>query len=114
MAKNIYLASGSLQHKVANGKANRPYPAANKRKSGLKIPDEKLGEVAKNFAVVQNELSGLHFDVNQCTRPVLTIAAEELSKLNYDIYAGTRNMLQIVRESGIHKGIEKILERMIF
>ena len=114
MAKNIYLASGSLHQKIVNGKANRPYPAANKRKSGLKIPDEKLGEVAKIFAVVQNELSGLHFDVNQCTRPILTIAAEELNKLNYDVYASTRNMLQIVRESGIHKGIEKILEKMIF
>ena len=114
MAKNVYLASGSLQHKTVNGKANRPYPAANKRKSDLRIPDEKLGEVAKIFATVQNELSVLHFDVNQCTRPILTIAAEEIGKLNYDMYASTRNMLQIVRESGIQKGIEKILEKMIF
>lgn len=112
MAKNIYLASGSLQHKIVNGKANRPYPAANKRKSGLKIPEEKLGEVAKVFVTAQNGLSHLHFDVSQCTRPILTIAAEELNKLNYDVYASTRNMLQIVRESGIQKGIEKILEKI--
>ena len=112
MAKNIYLASGSLQHKVANGKANRPYPAANKRRSGLRIPDEKLGEVAKIFVTAQNGLGETHFDVSQCTRPILTIAAEKLLPLNYDIYAGTRGMLQIVRESGIHKGIEKILEKI--
>ena len=114
MAKNIYLASGSLHQKIVNGKANRPYPTSAKRKSGLKIPEEKLGEVAKIFATVQSELSGLQFDVNQCTRPILTIAAEEIGKLNYDMYASTRNMLQIVRESGIQKGIEKILEKMIF
>ena len=112
MAKNIYLASGALQHKVANGKANRPYPAATKRKSGLKIPEDKLGDVAKIFVTAQNELSNTHFDVNQCTRPILNIAAEEIGKLNYDVYASTRNMLQIVRESGIHKGIEKILEKI--
>ena len=113
MAKNIYLASGSMQHKIASGKANRPYPAA-KRKSGLKIPEEKLGDVAKVFVTAQNGLGELHFDVSQCTRPILTIAAESLLPLNYDIYAGTRGMLQIVRESGIQKGIEKILEKMIF
>ena len=114
MAKNIYLASGMLHQKIVNGKANRPYPAANKRKSGLKIPDEKLGDVAKIFVTAQNGLSPLQFDVNQCTRPLLTIAAEEIGKLNYDMYASTRNMLQIVRDSGIHKGIEKILEKIIF
>ena len=113
MAKNIYLASGSLQHKAANGKANRPYPAANKRKSGLRIPDDKLGDVAKVFVTAQNGLSELHFDVSKCTRPILTIAAESLVNLNYDIYAGTRGMLQIVRESGIHKGIERILEKIL-
>lgn len=114
MAKNIYLASGSMQHKIASGKANRPYPAANKRKSGLKIPEDKLGDVNKIFVAAQNGLSELHFDVSKCTRPILTIAAESLLPLNYDIYAGTRGMLQIVRESGIQKGIEKILEKMIF
>ena len=113
MAKNIYLASGALQHKVASGKANRPYPAANKRKSGLKIPEEKLGDVAKVFVTAQNGLGELHFDVSQCTRPILTIAAESLVNVNYDIYAGTRGMLQIVREAGIHKGIEKILEKIM-
>ena len=112
MAKNIYLASGVLHQKIVNGKANRPYPTSAKRKSGLKIPEEKLGEVAKVFVVAQNGLSDLHFDVNQCTRPILTIAAEDLLNLNYDIYAGTREMLQIVREAGIHRGIEKILENI--
>ena len=113
MAKNIYMASGALNPKVVNGKANRPYPAANKRKSGLKIPDDKYAEVVKIFTVVQNELCGVHFDVNYCTRPLLKIAAEELNKINFDIYASTRNMLQIVREAGIHKGIEKILEKIL-
>ena len=113
MAKNIYMASGALNPKVVNGKANRPYPAANKRKSGLKIPDDRYNDVMKVFTVVQNELSGVHFDVNYCTRPMLQLAAEELNKINFDIYASTRNMLQIVREAGIHKGIEKILEKIL-
>ena len=113
MAKNIYLASGQLQHKTASGKANRPYPAANKRKSGLRIPEDKLGDVTKIFVTAQNGLGETHFDVSKCTRPILTIAAEKLLPLNYDIYAGTRDMLQIVRDAGIHKGIERILEKIL-
>ena len=69
--------------------------------------------MAKIFVTAQNGLGETHFDVSKCTRPILTIAAEKLLPLNYDIYAGTRGMLQIVRDAGIHKGIERILEKIL-